>query len=179
MKSSRLVVVVALLSLPGPLPLQAQEPVVPLQRHAVYLELGGNASRYSINYERAFSLHHRMRIGGAIWTDGQSAGNITETELNFPLMYNLLLVQRGAHHLELGAGVLVGAWDNIGSGTEPQRATYWSATGTIGYRHQLPANEWLFRVGFTPIYGFGDEDDAYPRKGFATRFGVSIGRAFN
>ena len=171
-------VAVALLLLWPARPAGTQEPVIALQRHAVYLEVGGNASRYSINYERAFNARHRLRVGGAIWTDGESAGQITETELNFPLMYNLLF-QRGAHHLELGAGVLVGAWDKLRDGDQSQRATYWSATGTIGYRHQVPANEWLFRIGFTPIYGFGDEADAYPRKGFATRFGVSIGRAFN
>lgn len=172
---------VAALVLVAPRSSAAQEPVVPLQRHAVYLELGGNASRYSINYERAFSERHRLRVGGAIWTGGESSQSITETELNFPLMYNLILRRGdGPHHVELGAGVLVGAWDKLaGGGDGSQRATYWSGTATIGYRHQLPANQWLVRVGFTPIYGFGAEEDAYPRRGYATRFGISIGRAFN
>lgn len=179
MNCSPATVAIALIALGVPRYGAAQEPVVEMQKHAFYLELGGNASRYSLNYERAFGERHRLRVGGAIWTDGDIAGEISETELNFPLMYNLLL-RRGPHYLELGAGVLVGAWDDRDAASgSAQQATYWSATGTIGYRHQLPANEWLFRAGFTPIYGFGAVDDAYPRPGFSTRFGLSIGRGFN
>lgn len=155
----------------------AQEPEVPLQKHAFYLEVGGNASRYSLNYERAFDRHHRLRFGGAIWTGGETQ-SISEAELNFPLMYNLIL-REGSHHIEVGAGVLFGAVTKPRRDMGERSTTYWSATGTVGYRHQFPANEWLFRIGFTPIYGFGPSDVAYPRRGFVPRFGVSIGRAFN
>lgn len=149
---------------------------VPPQRHNVYLEILGNAYRYSVNYERTFSEHHRLRAGLAIWTGGETTA-ITETELMIPLMYNVL-VGPGPHYLELGGGVLGGVV-NRDEGNTNNNFSFVSATGTVGYRFQLPYFEWILRVGYTPIYGFGDAGKAYPEDGFVSRFGISIGRGFN
>jgi hypothetical protein len=172
----RLLCVIALtIALPPFAHAQEDDLVLP-QRHNVYLEVGGNASRYSLNYERTLAEHHRLRFGLAIWTGGETQA-ITETELMLPIMYNVL-VGSGPHYLELGAGVLAGAINRDESG-EPINGTYLSTTGTIGYRHQLPSLEWIFRIGYTPIIGYGDAETAYPRRGYTSRFGISIGRAFN
>lgn len=155
---------------------RAQEDTVSLQRHAAYLEVGGNASRYSINYERTLAARHRLRVGLGLWTDGELM-QISETVLMLPVMYNVL-IGPAPHFAEIGGGVLVGVV-NKDTQVGITNGTYWSATATIGYRHQLPSLGWVFRVGFTPIIGFGDDETAYPRRGFVPRFGVSIGRAFN
>ena len=167
--------VLALLCVPS-LILAQDDELVPPQRHNVYLELLGNANRYSLNYERTFSEHHRLRAGLAIWTGGESTA-ITETELMIPLMYNVL-VGPGPHYVELGGGVLVGVVNRDEEGGT-NNFNYVSATGTVGYRFQLPYLQWILRAGYTPIYGFGDAGKAYPRDGFVSRFGVSVGWAFN
>ena len=165
----------ALLCVPSLGLAQDEEDVLP-QRHNVYLEILGNANRYSVNYERTFSEHHRLRAGLAIWTGGETTA-ITETELMIPLMYNLL-VGPGPHYLELGGGVLAGVVNREQENTN-LNFNFLSATGTVGYRFQLPYLEWILRVGYTPIYSFGDGDKAYPKEGFVSRVGISIGRAFN
>lgn len=155
--------------------LAQDDPVAP-QRHNVYLEIIGNANRYSLNYERTLSEHHRLRVGLGIWTGGETTA-ITETELLIPLMYDVLLGP-GPHYVEVGAGALLGVVNrDEQSGTN--NFSFWSGTGTVGYRYQLPEINWIVRAGFTPIYGIGNPGKAYPRDGFVSKFGVSIGWAFN
>ena len=170
-----LAALLALLVLPS-LAFAQDDEVVQAQRHNVYLELAGNANRYSFNYERTLAEHHRLRFGLSIWTGGETTA-ITESELMIPVMYNVLLGS-GPHYLEVGGGVMIGVV-NRDDATGTNNFSFWSGTGTIGYRHQLPSLQWIFRAGFTPIYGFGNEGKAYPRDGFVSRFGVSIGWAFN
>ena len=154
----------------------AQDDFVAPHRHNAYLEILGNANRYSMNYERTLTEHHRLRFGLGIWTGGETTA-ITETELMLPMMYNVLLLP-GPHYLEVGAGVLLGVVNrDESSGTN--NFSFWSGTGTVGYRFQPAELQWIVRAGFTPIYGFGNEGKAYPDEGFKPRFGISIGWAFN
>ena len=165
-----LLVIALALALPRLTHAQDAEILLP-QRHNVYLEILGNAYRYSLNYERTLAEHHRLRFGLGMWTGGETTA-ITETELTLPMMYNVL-VGSGPHYLELGAGVVVGVV-NRDEGARPVNGSFYSATDTIGYRHQLPSLEWIFRIGYTPIYGIGDGEIVYPRKGYVSRFGISI-----
>ena len=41
-----------------------------------------------------------------------------------------------------------------------------------------PEGRFVFRAGFTPFFGLGSEEDAYPDKGFLPSCGVSFGVAF-
>ena len=168
-------VIVALILLPS-LALAQDDDIVAPQRHNVYLELLGNANRYSLNYERTLGEHHRLRFGLGIWTGGETTA-ITESELMLPMMYNVLLGP-GPHYVEVGAGALVGVV-NRDEGNTTNNFSFWSATGTLGYRHQLPELQWIIRAGYTPIYGVGNVGKAYPERGFRHRFGVSLGWAFN
>ena len=59
-----------------------------------------------------------------------------------------------------------------------ERSTLLSATGTLGYRRQPADGGFVFRIGLTPIYGFGTEEAAYPEKGFFLSGGLSLGVSF-
>ena len=144
-------------------------------RNAVYLELAGSGGLYSINYEREILDGVRARIGFGSWTT-ESFFSDAETSLTTVPFTVTVLRGRGAHRLELGGGVTIGNRDRDNfSGAS---GGFVSVTGLLGYRFHRPGRGFLFRADVTPFYGFGEEDVAYPEKGFFPSFGISLGYAF-
>jgi hypothetical protein len=151
--------------------------------NSVYAELLGNGGLYSINYDRRLGAGGAsVRVGAASWqtTGGLfvSASDERTSFVTVPVLLNAL-TGAGNHHLELGAGVLLGSRTvtrTLGGGSE--RSTIVDATGTLGYRRQRPGRGWVFRLGLTPFYGFGSEEEAYPEKGFFLSGGLSVGYSF-
>ena len=107
-------------------------------RTAVYAELGGNALLYSLNAERRVSPHLALRIGaGYLGIDGTGDDALARGDLYVPVMANLL-VGRGAHRFEVGAGVVL-----VTAGPS-------YPTSTVGYRYQRPEGGGVFRIGLMP-----------------------------
>jgi len=130
---------------------------------------------FSINYEREISDRIRARVGFGWWTS-ESFFSDAETSLTTVPVTLAGLLGRGAHRLELGGGLTFG---NREEENIPEASgTFLSLTGLVGYRYHRPGPGFLFRAGFTPFYGFGDEDVAYPDKGFFPSLGISFGYAF-
>jgi hypothetical protein len=151
--------------------------------NSIFAELLGNGGAYSINYDRRLGTGGAsVRVGVSQWaTTGDFFGGVSDQRKEFltvPVLLNAL-TGGGTHHLELGAGVLLGSRTVTRSaiGTTDRSAIV-SATGTLGYRRQRPGRGWVFRAGFTPSYGFGNEDEAYPDKGFFPSVGLSVGYSF-
>jgi hypothetical protein len=145
--------------------------------NGVYLELLGNGGLYSVNYERELIPAVRMRVGFATWTAVDLFGGPGETKIRTVPITGHVLKGDGNHHVEAGAGVLVGqrSTDSRYAGPSGQ---FVSLIGALGYRYQRPARGFLFRVGFTPFYGFGDDVRAYPEQGFFPFLGISFGLVF-
>lgn len=156
--------------------------------NAVYLEVLGNGGAFSLNYERALPRAAAIRIGAAMWTTSDLLSSYSETTVtSVPVMLGWLRAS-GAHHLELGAGVVAGRKvqsneDIFGESTVDSWSDFISLTGTLGYRRQRrlqPGDRiaHVFRLAFTPFFGFGSESGAYPDRGFFPSAGISYGLAF-
>jgi hypothetical protein len=155
-------------------PLAAQE--VALQaRTAIYAELLGNGGLYSLNVDRRIGAASGIRIGFATWkaTDWWWSDEVTRFVI-VPMQAYLLTAPAGAHHLELGGGLLAGHRKSPSSS-----GAFATLTATIDYRYQRPAGGFVFRAGFTPFLSMnGPDDKAYPEKGFMPSLGISFGLAF-
>lgn len=134
-----------------------------------FVELGGNAVAYSLNYERFFTPRLGVRVGGMFLraADEEGPGNINVGL--FPVMATYLL-GNGNGHFETGAGVGFGT----AGVSDTDLADDWNGsavygTATFGYRYQKPEGGVMFRAGFTPIYAGGT---------LLPWAGVSVGYAF-
>jgi len=154
-------------------PLAAQT-AAPTARTAIYGELLGNGGLFSVNLDHRIGRSTGIRIGFASWTAQDWWSDEQTRMITLPAQAYLLTSPAGAHHLELGGGVMVGHKHSaVGSGG------FASLTATIGYRYQRPSGGFVFRAGFTPFYGLnGSSDRAYPDKGFMPMIGLSFGGAF-
>ena len=137
-------------------------------KNSLYLELGGNGLLYSINYERLLGNQIGVRVGGTriSFDSFDSDDNVGVTLVNVMTNY---FVGAGKHRLELGAGglALFSSADFDGIGSVAEKGLY--GTGTVGYRLQPVNGGFLFKLGFTPIFGKG---------GFSSWVGMSLGAAF-
>lgn len=130
----------------------------------VYLEVGGSAGIYSLNFDKRFNrqengLGFRIGAGGA---GGQGSGYVA-----IPAQLNYLLGENGKY-LELGAGL---TYFNV-TGDDFLFEDVSSTQGNlvIGFRSQPFAKKGLtWRLAFTPFIG---------EAGFLPFFGASIGFRF-
>jgi hypothetical protein len=143
---------------------QGSPPVAP---NALYLELGGSALIYSLNYERMLSSTVGLRLGGgymSVTGEDDYGDNLSVALLMIPVTVSYLLGE-GAHRLELGGGAVF-AWASASTDTDFASGSGVAATGIVGYRYSAPGGGFLFRAGFTPLMGGG---------GFLPWFGASFG----
>lgn len=143
-------------------------------RTAIYVELLGNGGAYSIDFDRRVGRAAGFRIGVASWSADDWWSDEKTRMLTLPAQVYLLTAPAGAHHLELGGGLLVGhKHDPVHSGG------FASLTATLGYRYQRTSGGFVFRAGFTPFFSLsGSPDRAYPDTGLMPSIGLSFGRAF-
>ena len=121
-------------------------------RNGLYVELGGSAALWSVNYERFVTDDVSLRIGAGYTSVTDSLG--TSVSLTtFPLTASWLGVRSGSHALELGAGVVF-ASASISSNSAGVEAFGSGMIGTaiVGYRLAPPAGGFNLRVAFTPLF---------------------------
>ncbi len=126
-----------------------------MDKNAMYFELFGQGILYSTNYERAVTADIRLRIGFSAWSWGSE---FAKSELTaFPVILNYLPGESDSR-LEVGLGLIPALGEGWGGSNIV-------GTATIGYRYQPRDNEWLFRIGITPLFTF---NRAIPWIGFST-----------
>ena len=146
----------------------AQDTAAPhVASNTFFVELGGNALAYSLNYERFFTPKLGVRVGGMYLQADDDAGDQVNVGL-FPLMATYLLGP-GNGHFEIGGGVglATAGVEDIDIGDDRASTVY--GTATFGYRYQKPEGGVMFRAGFTPIVASGN---------IIPWVGVSVGYAF-
>lgn len=141
--------------------------------NAVYIELLGNGVLYSMNYDRMVTDDISVRVGLMYLSVSASSGDASaKASLAFiPVVGNYLL-GKGDHKFELGLGALL-VYASASSGTSDDFVSGSGGgvggTAVIGYRYAPHDGGFVFRGGFTPVFGQG---------GFLPWFGLSLGYAF-
>ncbi len=138
-------------------------------RNGLYVELGGSAAIWSVNYERFVSDDVSLRIGAGYTSVTDSLG--TSVSLTtFPLTASFLGVRSGSHALELGAGVVF-ASASISSNSAGLKAFGSGTIGTaiVGYRLAPPAGGFNLRIAYTPLFS---------GSGYFSWVGLAVGGLF-
>ena len=136
---------------------ETQAPEPSAYKQSLFIELGGNALFYSLNYDRMIEERLAARIGvGALSVDDNWVVSI-------PLTLGYILGQ-GNSRMEVGGGVTILTGD-IDFDDDISEETYVLGTAVFAYRYQRPESV-FFRFAFTPVFTSG---------GFFPWFGISIG----
>lgn len=145
-------------------------------KNAGFIELGGNAGLYSLNFDRIYLYKERLkmsaRFGFAPEPHGYYFEQVYLAENNFILFSN-------PHHLEIGLGATLQRrynerpnepdnyfWENI-----------WFGIFRCGYRYQKQDDGLFFRAGLTPAIMSKDAEGKHPNY-FRFWLGASIGVSF-
>lgn len=126
--------------------------------NAVYVELGGPALIYSVDYERRFLPVLGARVGAGVvplcMFHGCSALVMVPASAVF-------LLGGGNHHVELGAGVSVALIrDDDARFVVPQ----------VGYRYEHPLGGLIFRAMVTPLIRLTKPSDTLPWAGLSAGY---------
>ncbi|MBL4586103.1 MAG: hypothetical protein JKX84_03470 [Flavobacteriales bacterium] len=151
--------------------------------HVLYLEFGGAAYFYSVNYERLLFHKNKYTLFGRLGFEYIPFGS-ADRMIHFPIGANFTIGER-KHRLELGLAALFRMNFDPGVGfgegfylTNPPTRIF--IAPSAGWRFHVKPNEWgetfFLRVTFTPIIGLDVfQDKPY----FLPHFGVSVGRTWN
>lgn len=144
-------------------------------KNAVYLEVGGNAFGYSLNYERIVFQKNKLKLGARIGIS-LVPENTFYGIAPYPIvpLEMIALLGKSNHHLETGIGVTpyVGysyhdGYPGVAFLEEKLEA---AATFRLGYRYQKPNGGFMARVGIMPFL----TSDGY----LLPWGGISIGKSF-
>jgi hypothetical protein len=142
-------------------------------KNAIYLEMGGNAYVYSLNYERIFLPKKYIKVGARAGISVLPKNNLTAPYPIVPLEVIALTGKRN-HHFETGIGLtpFIGYVTYDGArGSDYERERLQAATTfRLGYRYQKPEGGFMLRAGYMPILN----PDGY----MIFWAGISIGKSF-
>ncbi|MEQ1587862.1 MAG: hypothetical protein ABL895_18395 [Cyclobacteriaceae bacterium] len=133
-------------------------------KQAVFVEGGGNAYWYSVNYERQGAKGFVGRVGIGYY----------DQLLVVPVTVGKVFGNK-SHHFELTGGLdLVN--NSQTDALNPAKRKLVALTTFLGYRYQHPEHRFFARGGFTPIWTFysSSSKDDMPGRVFPW-FGVSVG----
>jgi hypothetical protein len=137
------------------------------KRNALYIEVGGNAGYYSLNYDIIFFQKGNFKLD---WRNGFSLLPIINLPIFIPLEINTLF-GKSKHHFECGLGYTPVLF--LGETNEKYSDII---LFRVGYRYQKPNGGLLLRIGFTP--GISNVDINSDKYSFGPWFGISIGKSF-
>lgn len=140
-----------------------------LKANSIYFEALGNGGLYSVNYDRLLTDNFGIRAGFMYLSKIDIFFVAAEDILIFPATLNFFVGEK--HKLELGAGLVFASVSNTSAFgfKSDSGGSNIVGTATIGYRYQKPDGGFLFRIGFTPLFGTG---------GFEPWGGISLGFSF-
>jgi hypothetical protein len=159
----------------------AQAPVQPIRRNTFFVELGGNAMSYSLNYDRILLSRDKWKLSGRVGATYLPLFQVSDRLMaGVPLEVSYLR-GRGKHFLEIGLGGTV-TYDTYPLSDTRIRDLAVMGVFRVGYRHQKPEGGLFYKVGFTPmarrVYdlesrsrrGPSGEPFAYPLVGLAAGY---------
>lgn len=145
-------------------------------KNAGFVELGGNAGLYSLNYDRIYFYKEKLKISARVGFSPQPHG--WQFEQVYLLENNFILFSN-PHHLEIGLGATMQRrynerpnepdnyfWENI-----------WFSIWRCGYRYQKQDDGFFFKAGLTPAIMSKDAEGFHPDY-FRFWLGIGIGMSF-
>jgi len=153
---------------PGPPPAPPPPPPEPTEReapNAFYVEGGGPAIFYSVNYERAIS-DVAIRVGAGYYASGGTSW------LGVPITVSYLGIGSKKHMFEIGAGVAIHHFSDgadslsLNSGGDE---TFVLGTVILGYRLEPPKGGFMLRAGLAPVFN-GSAFIPWPYVGLGASF---------
>lgn len=112
------------------------------KKNAVFVELLGNGTLYSLNYERLIHILPYLSFSARVGASMDHVGSYY-----FPVLVNVIAGHNG-HYGEFGLGTTI---DLTHYELNNKWETTYLKTFNIGYRYQKPGGKWLFRIDITPV----------------------------
>jgi hypothetical protein len=130
-----------------------------IKRNSLFIEVGGNAFFYSLNYDRQVKVSDTWRLAGRVGI--MYVNTFTDQNrhmMGVPIEFSYLKGTKN-NFLEIGLGV-TGTYDQYYS-FDPRvpirdskvQDLAMMAVVRIGYRHQKREGGLFYKVGFTPLAG--------------------------
>ncbi len=160
----------------GLLPLDAAAQSKRTAFNTIFVELGGNAVLYSLNYERITAQDIALRVGFSYLSLTATSGSAgaSASAVGIPITASYLGLGSASSKFELGGGILLERFSgasSTGFGDEIEVGVFVPmATFIAGYRYAPVNGGFNFKVGFTPVY--------HPDVGFFPWGGLSFGYGF-
>lgn len=145
-------------------------------KNAFFIELGGNAGFFSLNYERLYYYKEKFKMGARIGFAPNFNGIYIEQVY---LIENNLILFKNPHHLELGIGVTVQRRYN----ERPNEIDnyFWEnilfSVMRCGYRYQKQDDGFFLRAGLTPAI-MSNDALGFHSNYFQFWAGISVGMSF-
>ena len=142
--------------------------------NTLFVEVGGNAGLYSINYDKILAQRSRLklsiRIGVSIFPQPLDPGIFIQPIV--PIEVNGFYGNK--HHIEIGISYGSTLYPGYTLGEEKKAVLYhYSIVGRLGYRYQKKEGGLFMRIAYTPwLYDSASEDS------FLTWGAVAIGKSF-
>lgn len=145
-------------------------------KNAGFIELGGNAGLYSLNFDRIYYYKEKLKLSARVGFAPHFNGIYIEQEY---VLENNFILFKNPHHLELGLGATLQRrynekpkqtdsyfWENI-----------WFSVWRCGYRYQKQDDGFFFRAGLTPVV-MSNDAEGFHSDYFQFWAGVSFGISF-
>lgn len=145
-------------------------------RNAAFIEVGGNAGLYSLNYDRIYLYRDTWKLSARAGIAPMYHGRQLEQGY---VVEQCITLFSNPHHLEFGAGATLLRrynskphtlddyfWENL-----------WFGIARVGYRYQSQDDNFFFRFGITPAIMSKDAEGAHPGY-FQLWAGLSFGMSF-
>lgn len=131
----------------------AREGVGAYTDNALFLELGGPAVLYSVNYDRRLGDFFSLRVGASYL--GINAGSTRATAVLVPITFHVLVGGRSWSHFEIGAGAMPAFGSVTTSSKSGASAAGVAGVGVVGYRLQPPDGGFFFRANLNVLVADG------------------------
>lgn len=140
---------------------------------AIYVELGGNAFIYSVNFDTRFA---EKTDGLGVRVGFSTVGD----HFAIPLMLSYMTGKKDSNHFfEISAGMTYFNYEEPWVVADRSFDQQFMGTFSFMYRRQPRYGKFVFRAGITPLIGYWEEsDDGEALLGILPMFGLSFGRAF-
>jgi hypothetical protein len=148
-------------------------------KHATYLELGGTAGIWSLNYDLMFMNISNFKVGARLGLGMLGEGySGTTVDVHIPITVNFMYAFHKNHHIELGVGTQIRSYEirsvQFAADTGFVRKSEALGNFSFGYRFQSPDGGFVFRACYSPFFY---QDGIYFR--YEHWAGLSLGYAFN